>query len=340
MDMFNSCQFIALNLPSQPQWTNDDFTKGRYMGLEDDKNDIDARIDFLKRCMKKAYRRADKNKKCLKIFAMPEFFFRGKNGAYPIELSEYLIKKLKALTVCLPGNISLLDWLFVFGTAVFYSTDKTNNKEIYNICIIHSGGPPSQKLFKPPLQNKLFPIKHDIFIVMKDLLSNYDFFGKVNHMASVSLSAPGKERQKRNYDGNCIFEYCGIKFGVEICLDHYRGRLIQSPPNQWQSNVNLQLVISAGLASAEPDNLIADNYAFWCDGRFGESKSYSRSNNSAFGQKQYNSNSRPIDDFIAIKTKDKFLFDFRCKNHKKCRISTYRRMPFNFHRFSSNDAKK
>ncbi|MCP3968055.1 MAG: hypothetical protein GY718_17185 [Lentisphaerae bacterium] len=166
------------------------------MGLEKDKEDIDARIEFLKKCIIKAYKKADRNKQCLKIFAIPEFFFRGKHGAYPIELSEYLISKLKDLTRGGTSGLDyLLDWLFVFGTAVFYSADKQSNKEVYNVCIIHSGGPALQKFYKPPLQNKTIPIENDTFIVMKDLISNSDFFEEVKHMPAVSPPALAKNEK-------------------------------------------------------------------------------------------------------------------------------------------------
>jgi hypothetical protein len=49
----------------------------------------------------------------LKVFMAPEFFFRGKNGAYPPELVSQIIPNLKENL-----GAGWDDWLFVFGTAV------------------------------------------------------------------------------------------------------------------------------------------------------------------------------------------------------------------------------
>lgn len=51
----------------------------------------------------------------LKIFMAPEFYFRGQNGAYPIDVVSSIIPKMMSLGTAKPlyGN-----WLFVFGTAV------------------------------------------------------------------------------------------------------------------------------------------------------------------------------------------------------------------------------
>lgn len=55
------------------------------------------------------------NAQTLKIFLAPEFYFRGKNGAYSPEIVSQILPKMKELGVQSP-NYS--DWLFVFGTAV------------------------------------------------------------------------------------------------------------------------------------------------------------------------------------------------------------------------------
>jgi len=51
----------------------------------------------------------------LKIFMAPEFYFRGRNGAYPIDVVSAIIPKMMALGTAKP---IFQDWLFVFGTAV------------------------------------------------------------------------------------------------------------------------------------------------------------------------------------------------------------------------------
>jgi hypothetical protein len=55
------------------------------------------------------------NNQTLKIFMAPEFYFRGRNGAYPIEVVSAIIPKMMSLGTAKP---IFQDWLFVFGTAV------------------------------------------------------------------------------------------------------------------------------------------------------------------------------------------------------------------------------
>src|SRR5262249_30797266 len=60
----------------------------KYSGMTDDYQDMVQRCNDLKAAVRAAYRLADEmdshnsNKGMLKIFMAPEFFFRGRNGAY------------------------------------------------------------------------------------------------------------------------------------------------------------------------------------------------------------------------------------------------------------------
>lgn len=81
-----------------------------------------ARQDLAGRCtmMKEAVRAAhaaSPNKadpQVLKIFMAPEFFFRGKQGAYPLETIVEIPDQLRAET----KDAAYQDWLFVFGSAL------------------------------------------------------------------------------------------------------------------------------------------------------------------------------------------------------------------------------
>ena len=48
---------------------------------------------------------------------------------------------------------------------------------------------------------------------------------------------------KEDVPGGCIFSMDGIKFGLEVCLDHLQGRLVSAPD---RAGVQIQLITSAG----------------------------------------------------------------------------------------------
>lgn len=86
--------------------------------------DADDDVDWKKRCaiMKDAIDTArqhtgiDASEETLKIFMAPEFFYRGENGAYPIEKVTDIALSMKEET----DKFDYADWLFVLGTAIGY----------------------------------------------------------------------------------------------------------------------------------------------------------------------------------------------------------------------------
>ncbi len=68
-----------------------------YNGLSDESKDVDARLDVLKKGIENAFECPfiNKNENCLKIFMLPEFFFRGTKGAYPMDIAASLSEKLR-----------------------------------------------------------------------------------------------------------------------------------------------------------------------------------------------------------------------------------------------------
>ena len=91
-------------------------------------NDIDGRCEIMKDAVVKAYaaggvKKADPT--ILKIFMAPEFYFRGKQGAYPLEtMSEILTPPKDPVKLHIAALKTELDdpkyndWLFVLGSAI------------------------------------------------------------------------------------------------------------------------------------------------------------------------------------------------------------------------------
>jgi hypothetical protein len=93
----------------------------QYSGAAQDTADVKARITQMSEAIDTAYlmyetKYAGPNKldKTLKIFMGPEFFFRGINGAYDLEIISDILPELRKKT----SDAKYKDWLFVFGTAI------------------------------------------------------------------------------------------------------------------------------------------------------------------------------------------------------------------------------
>lgn len=255
--------------------------------------DVAARVDLMLSAVDAAEKHAkvDKAPSTLKVFMAPEFFFRGVKGAYFMDTVHEVREKLTAGVTDEKYN----DWLFIFGSvlASSYKVDKgTYNRtagskdEAYNICYAQPGGKNTgdtrvvMKEFKSGIdfvKGFRFNVSNTKYMNQPD--NNYT--GKiidemVEHLAATKASGTGLEQQQGKYgadSGNSIFQYGGITFGVEICLDHLMRRLRKSPPAKDQQLVQIQLVPSAGMNIRNASVVaIKDGYVFNCDGATPHSK--------------------------------------------------------------------
>lgn len=89
-----------------------------YVGFASATDDIDARCAIMTEGITTAFAHEgiDKKPGTLKIFMAPEFFFRGSEGAYPVEKVSRIMEVLRAET----QKPIYKDWLFVLGTAIGY----------------------------------------------------------------------------------------------------------------------------------------------------------------------------------------------------------------------------
>lgn len=198
--------------------------------------------------------------KILKIFMAPEFFFRGRYGAYAdIGYTSNILSMMRTET----SKAQYADWLFVLGSALFTSDNEVNGVKtgnlLENYALVQRGGPKTSE-------------HHDI-IVAKEFPSHVDFkhptvtniewFNPVTSTARVAgVDTPNimplGGRRDPIYNpldatvlrasemvGGTIFTMDGIMFGLEVCRDHYLGRLAHS---QEHGRVQIQLVPSCGMS--------------------------------------------------------------------------------------------
>ena len=120
---YDQVQFLAFNVrPGSP-----------YMGSANHDTDIDARCVAMIDAVQTVKPRADPDPKILKIFMAPEFYFRGLDGAYPVEKIETIMPKLRKEA----DKIEYADWMFVFGSAIGYQKHDDGAAEIVHKNPLH-----------------------------------------------------------------------------------------------------------------------------------------------------------------------------------------------------------
>jgi len=260
---YTKLQFIGYAIDTAP--TAD--TPPAYLGLDDARQDVEARCQLMQRAMNTAAAKAEKSSDTLKLFVAPEFFFRGNKGAYEMKGGvtdvDFAVARLQAIAAA--GQWK--DWVFGFGTIVgaFEATANT----VVNFALIQQGGLGDQS-------------SSGSRIVMKERLSTIDFIDDasaqgllsqdVEHLAPINRSGPGREQRRYDYDGSGIFKLNGLTWGVEICLDHTsgvtQGRLLKSPQLPGEDQVQVQLLPSCG-AGIDDARVVAetDGYVFNVDGK-------------------------------------------------------------------------
>ncbi|HKU96787.1 MAG TPA: hypothetical protein VJR58_16005 [Vineibacter sp.] len=286
-------------------WTG---SKWQYNGLVEYGGASSDKVDYLARCItmrqvidtaytqyKGAHGSNPNDAKTLKIFMAPEFYFRGRQGAYDIALVTEIFDNLRNYT----QDPRFQDWLFVFGTVIGASfddrlvcrncgksgasqfmrtglnqytctgcppgsvTERRLGARIDNVALIQKGG---ESDFK------------NAHVIEKEYVSHIDFRryasshtlkegGKATGFSNAAILNPwNKDRRieimgqnlralpvpgSRDLGGSpskftdermggSIFTIDGIKFGLEICLDHLNAKIPTG------SGIQVQLVPSAG----------------------------------------------------------------------------------------------
>jgi len=122
-------QFVGHVLSTTPllvESVEDMSDRGVYMGESDDTLDIKERLDIVHDVLGDVFKNSsiDQDPTTLKIFTMPEFFWRGIKGAYYYDnasFDEFYHKIHDGLHFILQNysqHYALDDWLFIFGSAL------------------------------------------------------------------------------------------------------------------------------------------------------------------------------------------------------------------------------
>jgi hypothetical protein len=120
---YEQVQFIGFNIRND---TNSTGTE--YLGDDTDSVDIEFRCKAMVEAIQLAKTHVSADRKVLKLFVAPEFYFRGKKGAYAVENISTIVPRLRQET----DKYDYLDWLFVFGTALgSYGHGSTGNPTVH-----------------------------------------------------------------------------------------------------------------------------------------------------------------------------------------------------------------
>ncbi|MCH9685954.1 MAG: carboxypeptidase-like regulatory domain-containing protein [Deltaproteobacteria bacterium] len=112
---YDKVQFIGYRIVTGPYMGTDQPAPGGDADVAVD-TDITARCDIMKAAIEYAQDQTDIDPAAttLKVFMGPEFFFRGKNGAYPVETLSTIPHKMRQET----EKTKYKDWMFVLGTGI------------------------------------------------------------------------------------------------------------------------------------------------------------------------------------------------------------------------------
>eukprot|EP00567_Pseudictyota_dubia_P012197 CAMPEP_0197438344 /NCGR_PEP_ID=MMETSP1175-20131217/5372_1 /TAXON_ID=1003142 /ORGANISM="Triceratium dubium, Strain CCMP147" /LENGTH=408 /DNA_ID=CAMNT_0042968057 /DNA_START=73 /DNA_END=1295 /DNA_ORIENTATION=+ len=95
------------------------YVAGKYVGLDDPKKDIKARMRLVAAAADQVYNLAAETRddpSILHIFMVPEFFFRGKTGAYESSPDQDLTQYGGTIAREIGDQPKFANWMFVFGT--------------------------------------------------------------------------------------------------------------------------------------------------------------------------------------------------------------------------------
>ncbi len=250
----------------------------KYLGVDDLDADARQRCDYMSTALNEAEGSGfiDRSQNTLKVFMAPEFYFRGPNGAYPLEQVLSIVEKLRGEV----QDAKFKDWLFVFGTALGFSRSG-QTKEVYNVALVQKGaqGEAGARIVMKEHKSSIDFKRRDSYtrnvngsnIRFSPAPSRGMNGEEVQHLQAGKGGDPkrgtGKEKQKHNYGGESLFEMDGITFGLEVCLDHGSQRLRHSPVARGENRVQIQLVPSAGMSvEAASVVTVAKGLVFNCDG--------------------------------------------------------------------------
>lgn len=344
---YRKIQFIGMCICATPgdlEQIEEMSDNGVYLGVDDVQKDLNDRIQLVINSIKSASNQAEKASDVLKVFVVPEFFFRGNRGAYRTGKNSYAFfvenfKKLIDFIALEPYD----SWLFVLGSLLTtkhsINKDAEPTKSLYHtgdalLNVYHRLYPQDSTQVGTPhvsLHDMLKAVDEDlpvhgdlssatdlafqdvlkrtlnncdaeagiivdnscfivagginktIFRVLKKHKSKEDFVlnstykekdtGYLQSITKYTVIDEASELKPKTSEGNidphAILYYGGIHFGIDICLDHSRQRLLNHLKKHEEQYVDVQIVTSCGM-EIRPNAVTAKKgcWVFNCDSEY------------------------------------------------------------------------
>jgi hypothetical protein len=201
---------------------------------------------------------------------LPEFFFRGKEGAYRMDDIRIVVDELQGLV---KEKAKWENWVFAFGTIVGASfdpatsladlIDTSKQVEAINYCVVQKGGfgdgpDAASAAGHAILKRRMAP---------SDFIANAKTTGgpaPVKYPDPMEIGTYSEVQTEDDHEDGSVFTLGNLTFWLEVCADHAEGRLKRSLR---LPRIDIHLIASCGMAIV--DKFIVSNqggYVFLCDG--------------------------------------------------------------------------
>jgi hypothetical protein len=276
----------------------------KYSGQLDDEQDMRSRVAQMRAAIACAKgllpAKLLQDATALKIFMAPEFIFRGRYGAYTPDVAAQIMPLLQSGDGGTNGAM-FKDWLFVLGTAIsasidavtwcftcgsnaniVFKKDPLNPNKTKPECKLSPAHQVAEGIFGATIDNVAFIQKgSESFLVAKEFISGIDFRNEGSG-GFVMLKDEGLRKKLKALPtqgstdsrigskftdermGGGVFNFDGITFGMEVCLDHITAKMTTA------ENLQIQLLPSAGM-DIRNHRTIPEGIAFNVDGVRGDS---------------------------------------------------------------------
>lgn len=272
--IYSKAQFIAYRL-----YTGQGHNPDRYIGLDDEAADVRQRVKLMAEAVDAAgaCRYVDRRPEVLKVFIAPEFYFRGTQGAYT-DLKYVNGEGAGRDPDSIVGGLANAvqdarwkDWLFVFGTSMvvagpFLPQDHIDPKTgqpyanlagkttaLLNIALVQKGGYANEdeRTSKAVAVIKEYLSGADLESGQGVVIGDADYFPRRPPSYASEVNTPGRGGGGGS-NGGAIFRLDDITFGLEVCADHGKQRLVKATPQAGETFVQLQLIPSCGATIMVP----------------------------------------------------------------------------------------
>ncbi|OLQ02865.1 Glyceraldehyde-3-phosphate dehydrogenase, chloroplastic [Symbiodinium microadriaticum] len=271
---YSAVQYLGINLFTAPGTEADgcfgdrDEMEQCYLGSDKVRDDVERRLQILIDAVERAFASEhwDRSPSTLKIVLLPEFYWRGKQGAYRISPKlEHVAHSTVQFIFNRFSHERFKHWLVIDGTVVMaQTTDERyvrmsgrpgDNITYFNFAPVHVGGTNTTYLKFKRFVSGIDFLKagpKDSRVIPPPPHSSHEFCRKHPDSNGCTYGRlPEHLLQQLGFGHdielpNGLLNIGGLKIGLEICLDHAMGQLCNRTLSDGQT-VDVQLIISAGM---------------------------------------------------------------------------------------------